>query len=129
METLDLTATFLHYAGIPIPKEMDSRSLRPFLEGQGALPRTYATSSLGGWSLVFDGRYKLIANRPKEKKSKKKMKSTTELVLYDLKTDPAEIHDISDQHPDIVKRLKPLLPPVGPYRNLKRQAKKDKKSQ
>jgi len=30
-----------------------------------------------------------------------------------------------DQHPDIVGRLKPLLPPVGPYRNLKRQAKKD----
>ncbi|MFH1884722.1 MAG: sulfatase-like hydrolase/transferase [Planctomycetota bacterium] len=123
METLDLTATFLHYAGIPIPKDMDSRSLRPFLEGRGGLPRTYATSSLGGWSLVFDGRYKLIANRPKEKKSKKR-KSITELTLYDLKTDPAEIHDISDQHPDIVERLKPLLPPVGPYRNLKREAKK-----
>jgi hypothetical protein len=53
------------------------------------------------------------------------MKSTTELVLYDLKTDPVEIHDISGQHPDIVERLKPLLPPVGPYRNLKREAKKD----
>lgn len=129
METLDLTATFLDYAGIPISKDMDSRSLRPFLEGRSGLLRTHATSSLGGWSLVFDGRYKLIANRPKEKKSKKKMKSTTELVLYDLKTDPVEIHDISGQHPDIVERLKPLLPPVGPYRNLKRQAKKDKKSQ
>ncbi|MBA7636015.1 Arylsulfatase [subsurface metagenome] len=124
METLDLTATFLDYAGIPIPKDMDSRSLRPFLEGRSGLPRTHATSSLGGWSLVFDGRYKLIANWPKEKKSKKKMKSTTELVLYDLKTDPVEIHDISGQHPDIVERLKPLLPPVGPYRNLKREAKK-----
>jgi hypothetical protein len=52
------------------------------------------------------------------------MKSTTELVLYDLKTDPVEIHDISGRHPDIVERLRPLLPPVGPYRNLKREAKK-----
>jgi len=128
VETLDLTATFLDYAGIPIPKDMDSRSLRPFLEGRGGLPRTYATSSLGDWSLVFDGRYKLIATRPKEKKSKK-TKSTTELTLYDLKADPAETHNICDQHPDIVERLRPLLSPVAPYRNLKREARKDKKNQ
>jgi len=125
METLDLTATFLDYAGIPIPKNMDSRSLRPFLEGRSDLPRTHATSSLGDWSLVFDGRYKLIVNRPKEKKSKKK--SSMELVLYDLKTDPVEINNILEQCPDIVERLKPLLPPVGPYRNLKREVKNDKK--
>jgi arylsulfatase A-like enzyme len=128
VETLDLTATFLDYAGIVIPKDMDSKSLRPFLEGRSDLPRTYATSSLGDWSLVFDGRYKLIANRPKEKKSKK-TKSTVELTLYDLKTDPVETHDISDQRPDIVERLKPLLPPVGPYRNLKKQNKEDNKNQ
>jgi len=126
VETLDLTATFLDYAGVPTPKEIDSRSLRPFLEGRAVLPRSYATSSLGGWSLVFDGRYKLIANQPNENKSKK-ARSTNELVLYDLKTDPAEINNISDQHPDIVERLRPLLPPVGPYMNLKKQARKDKK--
>jgi arylsulfatase A-like enzyme len=119
VETLDLTATFLDFAGIAIPKDMYSRSLRPFLEGQGNLLRTHAASSLDNWSLVFDGRYKLIAERPNEKKSKK-TESTEELTLYDLKTDPAEIHDICDQHPDIVERLKPLLPPVSPYRNLKK---------
>jgi arylsulfatase A-like enzyme len=126
VETLDLTATLLAFAGIPIPKDMDSKSLRPFLEGQSDLPKTYATSSLGGWSLVFNGRYKLIANQPKKKS--KKMKSDKELALYDLKTDPVEMHDISGQNPDIVERLKPLLPPVGPYRNTKSQDRKDKKN-
>jgi len=122
VETLDLTATFLDFAGIASRNNMDSRSLRPFLEGQGELPRAYATSSLGNWSLVFDGRYKLIADQPNEKKSNK-TESTKELTLYDLKTDPAEIHDIYDQHPDIVERLKPLLPPVSPYRNRKENQK------
>jgi arylsulfatase A-like enzyme len=125
-ETLDVTATFLDFAGLSIPKEMDSRSLRPFLSGRGPLPRSYATSSLGIWSLVFEGRYKLIATRPKAKESKKP--NPIKLTLYDLKTDLAEMHDIANHHPEIVARLEPLLPPVAPYRNKKRQARQAKKS-
>jgi hypothetical protein len=105
---------------------MDSRSLRPYLEGRGGLPRKYATSSLGDWSLVFDGRYKLIANRPKQKDSTSD--DSVKLTLYDLKTDPAEMHDIADRHPDVVARLTPPLPTVSPYRNEKRQARRAKKS-
>jgi len=120
-ETLDVTATFLDFAGISAPKEMDARSLRPFLQGRGPLPRSYATSSLGDWALVFDGRYKLIASRPKAKEPKKT--ESTKLTLYDLKTDLTEMNDIAGRHPDIVARLKPLLPPVAPYRNKKRQAR------
>lgn len=114
-ETLDLTATFLDFAGVAVPKDMDSKSLRPFLEGRSDFPRTYATSSLGNWSLVFDGRYKLIATGAGGKKAKK-AKAAQTLELYDLKADPAEIHNVADQHPDIVARLRPLLPPVAPYR-------------
>ncbi|MHC4120472.1 MAG: sulfatase family protein [Planctomycetota bacterium] len=127
-ETLDITATFLDFAGISIPRDMESRSLMPFIagRGQGPLPRSYATSSLGDWSLVFDGRYKLIASRPKAKNSK--ADTSIKLTLYDLKTDIAEMNDVADQHPDIVARLKPLLPPVAPYRNKKRQARQAKES-
>jgi len=125
-ETLDVTATFLDFAGLSIPKKMDSRSLRPYLTGNGPLPRSCATSSLGDWSLVFDGRYKLIANRPKEKDSPGD--DSIKLTLYDLKTDLAEMRDIADRHPDIVSRLKPLLPTVAPYRNNKRQERRAKKS-
>jgi hypothetical protein len=45
-----------------------------------------------------------------------------------METDLAEIHDIADRHPEIVARLEPLLPPVAPYRNKKRQARQEKKS-
>jgi arylsulfatase A-like enzyme len=125
-ETLDITATLLDFAGVSIPKQMVSRSLRPFLSGRGPLPRSYATSSLGTWSLVFDGRYKLIANRPKAKNSQ--TEASIKLTLYDLKTDLAEMHDIADRHPEIVARLEPLLPPVAPYRNKKREARRAQKN-
>jgi arylsulfatase A-like enzyme len=125
-ETLDVTSTFLDFAGISIPRKMDARSLRPFLVGRGPLPRSYATSSLGDWALVFDGRYKLIASRPKAKESKNP--ESIKLTLYDLKTDLAEVRDVADQHPDIVARLEPLLPTVAPYRNKKREARQEKKS-
>ncbi len=125
-ETLDLTATFLAYAGIAIPKEMDSKSLRPFLERGGDLPRTCAASSLDNWALAFDGRYKLIATGPEQVKARKAA-AKKELELYDLKTDPAEVRNIAEEHPDIVARLRPLLPPVAPYRERKKEARKDRK--
>ena len=113
-ETLDLTATFLDYAGIKKPADMDGLTLRPFLEGKGLFPRKYAVSSLKNWALVYDGRYKLVAGKNAFK-------------LYDLKNDVSEIDDISDKHPDIVERLKPHLPPVNPYNAGKKDKKKKKK--
>ena len=76
---------------------------------------------------MFDGRYKLIAARAKEKESSE-VKPAMELSLYDIKSDPAETQDVFDRHPEIVARLRPLLPPVAPYMNLKRQTRKSKKS-
>ena len=35
------------------------------------------------------------------------------LVLYDLEKDPNEAVDVASAHPDIVAKLKPLLPPLG----------------
>jgi len=113
VETLDLSATFLDLAGVAVPADMDSRSLRPFLEQGGSLPRARVTSALDNWSLVFDGRYKLIASRPSPRA--KKARSAPNLVLYDLQNDPAETQDLSSRQPDVVDRLKPFLPPVGPY--------------
>jgi arylsulfatase A-like enzyme len=103
VETLDLTATFLDYAGVPRPNDMDSLSLRPYLEGKGDLPRKHVTSALGNWRLVFDGRYKLIAGEAGSGKEG--------YLLYDLQEDPHENTDLSGKQPDIVKRLVPLLPP------------------
>ncbi|MCX7011319.1 MAG: sulfatase-like hydrolase/transferase, partial [Candidatus Sumerlaeota bacterium] len=106
VETLDLVATFLDLAGVERPKDMDSRSMLSFLEGKGDLPRTYITSALGGWRLVFDGQYKLIAGLDAAAGGQK-----GGLVLYDLKQDPHEDANIADSQPQVVERLKALLPP------------------
>ena len=45
--TLDFTATFLDYAGVSRPDDMDSRSLRPFLEDRTQTHREFVSFSLG----------------------------------------------------------------------------------
>ena len=54
----DAAATFIDYAGAaPLPG-MDSRSLRPVLEGRSATHRARVTSAFEGWRMTFDGRFK-----------------------------------------------------------------------
>lgn len=100
--TLDLAATFLDYAGVARPAEMDSRSLRPFLEGRGDLPRGAVTSALGDWRVVVEGTHKLIAGEPGA--------GPSGYFLYDLAKDPHEETDLADRLPDVVRRLAALLP-------------------
>ena len=85
--------------------------MRPFLEGRGDTPRKDVTSGLDGWAPVCDVKYKLIAGDlswcvPKTDQGKA-------LVLYDLEKDPNETVDVASAHPDIVAKLKPMLPPLG----------------
>jgi arylsulfatase len=127
VETLDLTATFLDFAGVKRPADMDSRSLRAYLEGSGDLPRSLATSSLGGWSLVFDGRYKLVAGQWKGK-AKSDGTGADGLVLFDLEEDPAETRDVSASRPEVVQRLRPQLPAAAPPKNTKRDARKKRRA-
>ena len=44
--------------------------------------------------MVYDGRYKWIRN----------WNDTDE--LYDLRTDPRELHNVFDQHPEVIARLR-----------------------
>ena len=95
---MDLAATFLEYAGAPIPADMDSRSMKGLIEGRASSHRDHVLSGLGmtsnGWRMVFDGRFKLI---------KYTRKGT--LHLYDRKTDPYETSDVASKHRDVVTRL------------------------
>ena len=60
VSTMDLAATFLDYGGVERSPAMDSRSLRPLLEGETPQHRDWALSGLGSWRLAYNGRYKLI---------------------------------------------------------------------
>ena len=114
--TLDLAATFLDYAGLSVPAEMDSRSLRPLLEGRPYEGRSVVLSGLNKWRMVFDGRYKLIRGfRPERKKKGTKkeegdaQKRPSETLLFDLKEDPLENVNVAERFPEIVRRLAACL--------------------
>lgn len=94
---LDLAATFVDYAGVTVPDDWDSLSLKGFLEGSSEFPRQVALSGLNRFRMAFDGRYKLV--RLGEDK----------IILYDLQEDPNEDHNIAADHEKIVKRLLPRL--------------------
>ena len=93
----DLAATFLDYAGLTVPVDMDSRSLRPLLQGDRNTHREYVLSGLLDWDLVWDGRYKLVLSRQGGPR------------LYDLETDPWEDENIAADAPAALARLQGLL--------------------
>jgi hypothetical protein len=92
--------------------------LRPYLEGSGDLPRATAASSLEGWSMVFDGRYKLIMGRWRKGAEKGDTPFDTP-TLFDLQDDPEETQNVFDRKPDVVKRLTAQAPPAAPYSAVK----------
>lgn len=100
---LDLPATFLDYAGIPVPREMDSRSLRPLLEGHIDHHRDVALSGLGKWRLAYDGRHKLITGFPAPQGRNSRVDAQP--LLFDLLEDPNESTNLADKSPDTVARL------------------------
>ena len=57
---MDIAATCIDYAGAVIPADMDSRSMRPLLEGQTGSHREVLLSGLNPWRMAFDGQYKLV---------------------------------------------------------------------
>ena len=101
VSTHDLTATFLELAGAePLP-EMDSISLVPLLRGETSTHREHVRSGLDEWRMAWDGRLKLVQTTLDS--------GETANRLYDLTTDPTEMHDAAAERPDDVRRLAPLL--------------------
>jgi arylsulfatase A-like enzyme len=116
---IDVGATILDYAGVPQAPGMTSCSLRPLLAQEAGEYRKVVRSGLGPWRMVRDERYKLIvgyrpqmtnrdlmaggASRPASDKSP--------VLLFDLKEDPDELHDIAAQCPEHVRRLTEIVWP------------------
>lgn len=93
---LDLSATFLDWAGLEVPSDMDSRSMAPFLAGESADGRSILHSALLEWRTARDERYKLIEGWPTEES----------VLLFDLQEDPLENVDLSKEMPGKVKELR-----------------------
>jgi arylsulfatase A-like enzyme len=105
---MDLAATFLDYGGVTVHAEMDSRTLRPLLEGRERSGREVVLSGLrtreGDFRVAFDGRYKLVRGFGDDP-----------LRLFDLEADPREPVNLAAGQPERVRRLEERLPaPAAP---------------
>lgn len=103
VELQDLAATFLDYAGVTPGYPMDSKSLRPVVEGSDAAIRSFAVSELiqndrngpiTSFAAVTDGSWKLI------------MRNGQPDRLYYLETDPFECRNMALEHPEEAERLR-----------------------
>lgn len=92
--THDVGPTILGMLGLKPPTPMDGQNLGVLLDGQEPAPRTYFTLSYNKHVLARDDRYVLTCRN-----------DGAEAKLYDSQTDPAQLHNIADNHPEIVKQL------------------------
>ncbi len=98
--TMDLSATILAAAGVPIPKTMDGIDLLPILKGeQPTVERTF------GWR-VDRSRRKMRALRHGDWKY---VQDDMVEMLFNLRDDIGEHHDLYYEHLDKVKELKAKL--------------------
>ncbi len=110
--TIDLLPTFSRLANTvpPIDRIIDGKDILPLLRGEPNVKSPhnafyyYFTSQL---QAVRSGNWKLWLPREFKKKNSEHQ-VTIPLKLYNLSKDIAEQHDVSAQHPDIVKRLTAL---------------------
>lgn len=95
---VDVPATILDVLGEPVPEEMSGRSLWPSLRGAGeSAPSSSVAGFMEHWRSVSSGRLKLIT-RPGGR-----------VALYDLVTDPDELHDVSAERPLALAFMRGLL--------------------
>ena len=121
MTTLDLTASFLEWAGLTPDADIDSRSLVGYLGGGGYRHRDLVFSGLSAWRMVFDGRFKLVRGYDPMKRiggdifepmhipldETKRLQRDRPQILYDLERN--ERDDMSAAFPEVLRRLSAAL--------------------
>jgi arylsulfatase A-like enzyme len=105
----DIAPTLLQLAHVPLPgtqykgqavEAIAGVSLVPLLQGQSQQIRNDQTPlgyELSGSAALFKGGYKLVKNLPPVDDGSWR--------LYDLRTDPAEAHDLGLSHPELRAEL------------------------
>ena len=104
----DIMPTILDSAGIAHSEEFDGRKVRP-MHGKsvlelfkGTVETPYAEASQVGYELFglkayFSGEWKILLMQEPFGKG--------DWELYNIKDDPAEMNDLSDEHPEKLKEL------------------------
>ena len=122
--TIDLLPTFAALTGAPLPvKRIDGVNILPLLKGDfKSKPRTqfyyyYRQNSLeavreGSWKLVLPHpgqTYEGFAPGKDGVGGKVNGNFSFTGGLYDLRRDPGERYDVTDQNPEVVKRLEKIV--------------------
>lgn len=105
---MDVFPTIVDALGLEVPPNLHGRSLAPLLRGE-PLKDVRKLAHVTSWrkrctaqALSWD-RYKLVQIRRSYEAPKGAVR------LYDLEQDPAEMKDVSAQHPDVVDRYRAEL--------------------
>lgn len=99
VESVDIFPTLIDLCGISGPEKLDGDSLRPQLQDPATPSRKPALSFwTGGQRTVRTNRWRLIAG-PKSKGGEQHFE------LFDETSDPGEIHNVAEAHPEIVNEL------------------------
>jgi arylsulfatase A-like enzyme len=118
--TIDILPTFVQLAGAPMPKlKIDGKDIWPLMSESGGAKSPheafyfYRDSQLeavrsGKWKLHFPHEYAKIIEPGTDDKDGEVEEGWIDLSLFDLENDIGERHDVSAQHPDVVKRLTAL---------------------
>ena len=109
---IDVSATMLELAGIEVPASFEGQSLvglmhdevnttapeYVFMESGFVIDRPQLTVRHGRWKLIH---VTALLNQVRM--------AGTEYELYDVNDDPSEVHNLADQHPELVARLSKVL--------------------
>jgi uncharacterized sulfatase len=102
VEFVDLYPTVVDFCGLTSPHELAGKSLRPVLENPTASVKD------GAFTLVTRGQ-KLYGQSVRTDDWRFTRWSDGKTELYDHTTDPEELHNVSDKHPGIIKKLTATL--------------------
>ena len=113
--SIDWLPTLSGLTSVPLPKHrLDGKSLVPVIKSLDAKSphdvfHWQSGRGLGGkpqWA-IRSGEWKLIGN-PKDTSNKAPLTAADAFFLVNLKTDPTEMTNVADQHPETVQQLKKL---------------------
>lgn len=95
-ESIDLMPTLLDFLKLPLPGNLQGRSLMPLMRGDGWSPRNAVTESpYRGRRIGISGRgFRMLMTR-----------KTGKAELYRYREDPLELHNLADRYPDRIRAL------------------------
>jgi len=107
VETVDLFPTFADLCGLPLPRYLEGKSIKPIIEDPEAKISEYSIGERNAWGVhgftIRSEQYRLMIWKDNT------TGDTLEINLFDNNEQPMPYTDIADEKPKIVKQLISVL--------------------